>query len=115
VDTKKYLQIMASPSLLVSLSRCAFLQGDAIVSAILKEQSTIDLAFVEVLLLVSTVYNVRGASWLLENTDLELASARKIGRFWSGDGFERLLSDRVVDCNLAVETLASSVYLADVG
>lgn len=55
------------------------LQRDAIACAVLKEDATVDLTLVEVLLLVSAIDDIRAARRFFQHADLELASTSKVG------------------------------------
>ena len=89
-----------SPHVQTLLER--FLQRNTVVRAVLEKQSTINLAFVQVALLVSVVHDIRGSRGLLENTNLELPSTGQVSSNRALDGLERILADGVVDRYLAV-------------
>ena len=53
-------------------------QRDTSISRILDKQATVDLSFIQVRRLISRVDNIASASGFLEDTKLELATAREV-------------------------------------
>jgi hypothetical protein len=84
---------------------------DTAVGGVLDEQPTVDLALVQVRLLVSSIDDVRSASGLLQHTDLELATARKVDACGSRNTGELSSAGGVVDRCLAVLLLVSLIFL----
>jgi hypothetical protein len=71
------------------------------VDRVLKEQTTIDLALVEVGLLETSVGNIRSTSGLLEYAHLVLAAALKVDSEGTSDLLEWGLAGRVEDGSFA--------------
>lgn len=118
VYQSKYIQLLCKCSLNTLLRSAPsqsvsgrHLQTDTAISAVLEEETAVDLALVGVGALVSAVHDVRAASGLLQDTDLELTAAGEVDGLVGGYGLELVEAGGVVDGGLAMVCVSLILFL----